>query len=121
MALVPAKEFATALKAGKGASSYAVLGSEFTTLAVGATVHRLANGDGRFPAIDQVLPKEPPAVVFRVNARLLAELLTVAAAFSPDGGIGHVCMQFWASNIPIAVTTDDGAGTKFFSLIMPLA
>lgn len=121
VALVPAKEFAAALKkSGKG-TSYAVLGSEFTTLAVGTTVHRLANGDGRFPNIDSVLPKDPPAVVFKVNARLLAELLTVAAAFSPDGGIGHVCMQFWASNVPIAVTTDDGAGTKFFSLIMPLA
>jgi hypothetical protein len=121
VALVPAKEFAAALKAGKGASSYAVLGSEFTTLAVGAAVHRLTNGDGRFPPIDQVLPKEPPAVVFKVNARMLAELLTVAATFSPDGGIGHVLVQFWRSDRPLAITTDDGAGTRFFGLMMPLA
>src|SRR5262249_59348557 len=122
VALVPAWEFAAALKAvsksSKGAVGYAVLGQDVTTLAVGSAVHRLSNGVGHFPAIDQVLPKEAPAVAFRVNARLLAELLSVAAAFSPDGGIGHVAVQFWASNTPIAITTDEGAGTKFFCLIM---
>ncbi len=58
------------------------------------------------------------SVALLENARLLAELLVVAAVFSPDGE-GNVTVRFWDRSRPIVVTTANGTQV-FFGMQMPL-
>jgi hypothetical protein len=86
-ALIAAADFANLVKANSKARwpALLVLGTDASTFLSDGKVVRVRNLDGRWPAIDQVLPMNPPAAEFAVSAKLFAELLLVGAAFGDDG------------------------------------
>jgi DNA polymerase III sliding clamp (beta) subunit (PCNA family) len=120
-ALIPAREFAAVLKAGrKGRGPVsAVLGEALTTFLAGNSLTGVENGVGRWPAVDQVLPEAEPAAEFVVDARLFAELLAVAAAFA-DEPHHNVRIRYWHPDKPVAVTAANAEGQSFFGLQMPV-
>jgi hypothetical protein len=121
-AIIGAADFAALVKANGKARwpALLVLGYEASTFLTGGKVVRVRNLDGRWPAIDQVLPSTPPAVEFAVTAKLFAELLLVAAAFGDEGN-GNVLIRFWDKDKPVATQTANSSGQSFFGLLMPVS
>jgi DNA polymerase III sliding clamp (beta) subunit (PCNA family) len=118
-ALVPAKEFADALKQAKKIDHvFAVLGSQQTTFAAGNKVVTIENVEGRWPNFDIALPKKAPAVEFTIDAALFAELLDVASALSLDKVA--ITLRYWKKDVPVVVTAA-ADGIEFFGLQMPLS
>jgi DNA polymerase III sliding clamp (beta) subunit (PCNA family) len=120
-ALLPAKEWGRLLKQVKGDPALAVLGDQVTTLAIGSSMSTLPHLEGRFPDVEH-LARTSLRSIFRVgvDARLLAELLQVAAEFCAEGS-GRVFLHFAGKDKPMLVTTENDAGQRFQAAIMPLS
>jgi DNA polymerase III sliding clamp (beta) subunit (PCNA family) len=89
-AVVPAKEFARALKAlprpgrdGRERQAGVLLTSPEVLISSGETIFAARPVEGRFPDYAGVLPKTPAPVAFRVNSQLLIDLLKAAAVACP--------------------------------------
>lgn len=77
--------------------------------------------DGRFPNIDDVLPKGPAKLTFSVSAAYMIGLLQVARAVLGDEH--RVDIHFWKDGAPVGITchTSEHGGVFFDGLIMPLS
>ncbi len=84
-----------------------------------ASVANVRQVDGRYPDVDNVLPKKKPRLTFLVDPELLIRLLTVAKSFTDDE---HKAVTFEVRDdgAPIAVKCGV-SGQKFTGLIVPLS
>jgi hypothetical protein len=133
-ALVPSKQFAKAMKLTAGKRELnsnpllgfaaMVLGKAVTTLAVasaqGVAVSQPANLEGRFPNTESALPAGTSKVTFRIDARLLAELLTVASEFAPQTETPIVRIEVYWHDKPVVLKTENER-QQFTGAIMPLS
>ncbi|MGE0367282.1 MAG: hypothetical protein AB7Q00_16280 [Phycisphaerales bacterium] len=80
--------------------------------------------DGRYPEVMAVIPKRAALASFKLNPRLLIDLLKAAATISEtDTDSGHgpwVEILFWAPDQPIGIITRGKDGLAFDGIIMPL-
>jgi len=91
----------------------------------GATVRSLSAPEtpGKFPAIDQVLPKGPPAGSLKVNGRMLLDLLRIVVPFADDD-TASLTVEIHTSPSPLVVLRCQGTRDGFqdvTALLMPLA
>lgn len=127
-ALIPADEWAKAFRlipkprknAASALSSVGLKISKdgFTFGAAGATLAGKQT-DGRFPVTNEVLPKARCMFSTHVDARRLAELLTVAAEFADVNGC--VTLHFYHPAKPMGVSARNSEGLFFDGLLMPLS
>jgi hypothetical protein len=86
-------------------------------LAVGSKVITGAPAEGKYPPVDNALPKQPALLAIRVDPTLLAGLLLAAAALEPSGGVG---LLFYGADKPLGLAARNDAGQFFDGLVMPL-
>ncbi len=72
---------------------------------------------GKFPNVEAVIPTTPPVTAICVSAKRLAELLTVAAAFSDNDWDTPVTLEIHA-NLVVVKTTNPTQ--QFLGLLMPI-
>jgi DNA polymerase III sliding clamp (beta) subunit (PCNA family) len=78
------------------------------------------NLQGRWPDTDRVIPDGQPIASVRVNAKALAELLSVAANFADENFT--VTLHVHANGAPIRlIASDPSKGQEFVGLLMPLS
>jgi DNA polymerase III sliding clamp (beta) subunit (PCNA family) len=87
------------------------------TLAVGDQALTTRPVDGRYPDVDQILPRHGALLAVRLDPGLLAELLKVATAVNPGGGVD---LLFYGRGKPLGLMTRSNGGQTFDALIMPL-
>lgn len=71
-----------------------------------------------FPDCDKIMPTEKPKATVYVNAKLLIQLLKLAAEYD-KAGQHEVAIEFRAPHEALVVKTDDPEQT-FYGLVMPL-
>jgi DNA polymerase III sliding clamp (beta) subunit (PCNA family) len=77
-------------------------------------------GDGRYPAVEEVIPRKPPLFSVRVDPALLAGLLDVAAQLSSEEDRG-VWLHFYKRGHPFGLSGGNAAlGLCFDGVFMPL-
>ncbi len=86
-------------------------------LAVGDQALTATPAEGRYPDVDQVLPRHGPLVAVRLDPQLLGALLKVAAAVNPDGGVD---LLYYGPGKPVGLMTCTDDGHAFDGLLMPL-
>jgi hypothetical protein len=137
-AILPVKAFCEAQAAAKKIKAHArpilksvavqlsdkesAMGS--TNLESASVVGPILNLEGRWPSTDEVFPKGSPTMTVRINAKMLAELLGIAAGFSEDKDHAPVTLSFYDANgmKPIRLDAKDaGNGQTFSGLIVPLS
>ena len=102
-----------------------VLAKDAATLAstdmerVSAAETRLV--DGRFPDIRRAMPTGQPKAVFAVDAKLLAELLEVAASVVGKDALHRVTVEVRGENDVLVLRAIGEAGEEFTGLAVPLA
>src|SRR5262249_7258232 len=74
--------------------------------------------EGKWPPCNDVVPKKRALETVRVSARMLAELLTWATAFSPEGE-DAVDLHFFHKGQPLGISARNG-GLYFDALQMPM-
>jgi hypothetical protein len=116
-ALVPCDRWSGLLRLAKKGPAAVVLSDSQTVWKVGDQIAHVANVEGRWPPVDQCLPKDEPAAEFSIDPRLFAELLLVASACLGDED--NVRIRFWHKDKPVAVTGRCETLT-FFGMQMPL-
>ena len=106
------KEAALGLAAGEGV----------ITLALPHAIARCSPIEGRWPNVDMVLPSTGPLVRIRVNPKMLARLLEVAAAFSEPSLAEPpaVDILFYGRDKPLGIVGKNHQGQTIDALIMPL-
>jgi DNA polymerase III sliding clamp (beta) subunit (PCNA family) len=118
-ALIPAKEWAQALKGFKGDAVALVLGKKAAGFSTGEDdAVRVKLIEGRYPPVDTILPAEPPRARFRLNALLFAKLLKVVAAFTDDDH-AVATIKFWDEDKPIWVSASNENGQVMRAAQMP--
>jgi DNA polymerase III sliding clamp (beta) subunit (PCNA family) len=122
-ALVPASEWNRILKEARRESAYVSIGKNVTTIVVGNGVSTVQNQEGRFPDIERTAMDLCRSMIqVRIDARLLAELLHVAAIFGSEyAGDAPVTLHFGGRERPLLVTTKNSDGQRFEAAIMPLS
>jgi DNA polymerase III sliding clamp (beta) subunit (PCNA family) len=86
-------------------------------LAVGDQALTVQPAEGRYPDVDQVLPRHGPLVAERLDPQVLAALLKVAAAVNPGGGVD---LLYYGPGKPLGLMTRTDDGHAFDGLLMPL-
>ena len=76
--------------------------------------------EGRWPDTDKILPTEKPRYSIDVDAKLLIDLLQVAADFANGDDCRRVTLDLHDPKKPIAVRTKSESGQEFTGLIVPL-
>jgi hypothetical protein len=92
-------------------------GGHTLTLAVGDQSLTSARMEGRYPAVDTVLPRHGPLAAVRLSPALLAELLKVAIALEPEPG---VTLLYYGKGQPLGLLAHNAQGQTFDALLMPL-
>lgn len=89
------------------------------TLTVGDQSVQLPLPDSvRFPNVDGVLPKHGALVAVRVQPALLGELLKLAGALEPEGGVR---LLYFGKGRPLGLSARNDQGQTFDGLLMPLS
>jgi hypothetical protein len=93
------------------------------TLALPQAVARCSPADSRWPNVDSVLPPGGPLVRLRVNPKMLARLLEVAAAFAEPGPSEPpaVDILWYGRDKPLGIVGKNHLGQTFDALMMPLS
>jgi hypothetical protein len=79
------------------------------------------NVEGRWPPTDAVISQDEPVLHIRVDAKLLAHLLSVAANYTTEENC-CVDLHLYSKDKPIKVTASDPTkGQEFTGVIMPVA
>lgn len=97
-------------------------GEGVITLALPQAVARCSPLEGRWPNVDLVLPPTGPLVRIRINPKMLARLLEVAAAFaepSPSEAPA-VDLLWYGRDKPLGIAGKNHHGQTFDALLMPL-
>ena len=121
--LVPADRWRAAFRQlPKGASLGLSAGAGVVTLALPESTACCPVLEGRWPDVDAVLPKAGPLVRVRLNPRLLARLLELAAACG-DGDAPEapaVDLLWYGRGRPLGLMCKNREGQTFDALLMPL-
>lgn len=133
-AIIPGSDWVAGLKRiHKKARSphdvvHVVLGQHVTTFGDWQDQSQTAeNIDGRWPNTDRVLPTGSPTATVAVDGHLLAQLLTVAAAFAEAGtDAARVVLELrqskpGCSQTPVVLRSSNSTGQTFTGLLVPLA
>jgi hypothetical protein len=80
------------------------------SLGLGTDVVSAPKVEGRFPKMDQVIPKQRPLFTFRVDPKTLAETLLAMADLLPDGARGVQCFYYggWPADRLLRQELGDG-------------
>jgi hypothetical protein len=118
--LVPVADWKAAFKQARKEDVVGlVAGAELVTLATARTTSTCPPGEGRFPPVDQVLPKTLPLVRFTVNPELLAGLCHLAHTLDPEGN--RVEILWYGPDRPIGLMArNDEQQQTLDCLLMPL-
>jgi DNA polymerase III sliding clamp (beta) subunit (PCNA family) len=117
--LIPVQDWKAAFKqAGKNDVIGLVAGAELVTLATARTTTTCQPGEGRFPAVDQVLPRTPPLVRFLVNPLLLASLCQLAHTIDPEGN--RLEVLYYGDGKPLGLMARNNDDQTLDCLLMPL-
>jgi hypothetical protein len=76
--------------------------------------------EGRYPPTDDVMPKLPPLVSFRLDPTILARLLEVVTALADDDSRAVTFLYFGKGRV-IGLAAHNGQGQFFDGVIMPLS
>jgi hypothetical protein len=89
-------------------------------LGLGSELVTARTVEGRFPNINQVIPKKRPLFTFRVDPKVLAETLLAMADLLPDHARG-VQVFFYGDNLPIGFCAQNSEnGLMIDALVVPL-
>jgi len=117
--LVPAavwrKAFQGVAKGGRIGLALAENQATLATLDTSTTTPLL---DGRFPAVDLVLPLTRPLFRLMVNPEFLRDLLGLALAIDPEGR--RVELLYYKAGGPIGLMARNAEGQTLDALLMPL-
>ena len=81
--------------------------------------HQARTLEGRFPPIDEVVPKGKPAMAVKIDPEMLVKLLKVAQDIRPDGQ-AFVTLEIFRPDRPLVVRVEN-EHQNFTGLIMPLS
>lgn len=115
-ALIPAGDWERLLKQAGKVEARVVLAEDQAHWHLGDTSATTRNMEGRYPDVDRVAQEQASMFKVRVNAKLFAELLRVAAEFADDSGAVDVHFN---GDRCVLVTTQNGT-QRFQSAIMPM-
>jgi hypothetical protein len=87
-------------------------------LAVGDQALTVRPAEGRYPDVDQVVPRHGPLLAVRLDPQLLGALLKAAAAVNPGGGAD---LLYYGPGKPLGLMTRTDDGHAFDGLLMPLS
>jgi hypothetical protein len=117
--LVPAAVWRKAFQGvAKGGRLGLALAENQATLATLDTLTTTPLVEGRFPEVDQVLPKTPPLFRVVVNPDYLRDLLALVLAIDPEGR--RVELLFYRPGHPIGLMAKNDQGQTLDALLMPL-
>ena len=122
-ALVPAADWKAGFALSKRGAAVDVELNGKATMASGGSTRTAQFGEGRFPAIDMVIPKGEPVVKVLVDAKRLAALLSVLADLGATNGddISSVELAIYPKNAPVRLTGRTDDGYTLDALLMPLS
>jgi hypothetical protein len=86
-------------------------------LAVGDQALTVQPAEGRYPDVDQVLPRHGALLAVRLDPVLLGALLKAAAAVNPGGSVD---LLYYGPGKPLGLMTRTDDGHAFDGLLMPL-
>lgn len=115
--LIPAKEFKEGCK-GKGDIEITLSEDGVIEMRSGSKIQTALQGEGRFPPVDDVLPRSGPVISVAIDPAILVRLLQAAMA-GTDDETRRVNLHIYAPDKPIGIT----ARTEkvcFDGVIMPL-
>jgi hypothetical protein len=103
-----------------GVVGVATMGNEIC-LGLGADVVTARIVEGKFPPIDQVIPRKRPLFTFSVDPRLLGETLLAIADMLPDENRSVQCF-FYGNGAPLGICARNNDNGMFIdALVVPLA
>jgi hypothetical protein len=116
--LVGPEEWGQAFKlAGKNRPVGLAAAPGVLTFAVGTRSFTAAPAEGRYPNVDQVLPKRPALVTFTVNPRLATSLFQLATAL----GLEQVNVLYYGHGLPVGLTGHNDEGQFVDCLLVPMS
>jgi hypothetical protein len=76
--------------------------------------------EGRFPKLEQAVPKKRPMFSFRIDPKLVAETLLAIADLLPEGDRGVQCF-YYGEGLPLGFCARNGDnGMLIDALVVPL-
>jgi hypothetical protein len=89
-------------------------------LGIGADVVTARTVEGRFPKLEQAVPKKRPLFSFRIDPKLVAETLLAIADLLPEGDRGVQCF-YYGEGLPLGFCARNGDnGILIDALVVPL-
>jgi hypothetical protein len=89
-------------------------------LGIGADVVTARTVEGRFPKLEQAVPKKRPLFSFRIDPKLVAETLLAIADLLPEGDRGVQCF-YYGEGLPLGFCARNGDnGMLIDALVVPL-
>src|SRR5207247_1182986 len=120
------KDLERACKVGDGflQSRFGLLGiatiGAGVCLGLGTDVITAPTVEGRFPTMENVIPKKRPLFTFRVDPKVLAETLLALADLLPDEARGVQCF-YYGEGLPLGFcATNPETGMIIDALVVPL-
>jgi hypothetical protein len=99
----------------------ATIGDGVLCLGLGTDLVTARTVEGRFPMIDNVMPKKRPMFTFRVDPKLLAETLLTMAELLPDDARGVQCF-YYGDGYPLGFCAQNPEnGMMIDALVVPLS
>ena len=90
-------------------------------LGLGNDVINTRTVEGRFPMIDNVMPKKRPMFTFRIDPKLMAETLLAIAELLPDDARGVQCF-YYGDGYPLGFCAQNPEnGMMIDALVVPLS
>jgi hypothetical protein len=88
-------------------------------LGIGADVVTARTVEGRFPKLEQAVPKKRPLFSFRIDPKLVAETLLAIADLLPEGDRGVQCF-YYGDGLPLGFCARNGDnGMLIDALVVP--
>jgi hypothetical protein len=89
-------------------------------LGIGADVVTARGVEGRFPKLEQAIPKKRPLFSFRIDPKLVAETLLAIVDLLPEGDRGVQCF-YYGEGLPLGFCARNGDnGMLIDALVVPL-
>jgi hypothetical protein len=98
----------------------ATVGGGVVCLGLGTDLVTARTVEGRFPMIDQVMPRKRPMFTFRIDPKLTAETLLTLAELLPDDARGVQCF-YYGDGYPLGFCAQNPEnGMMIDALVVPL-
>jgi hypothetical protein len=99
----------------------ATVGGGVVCLGLGTDLVTARTVEGRFPMIDQVMPRKRPMFTFRIDPKLTAETLLTLAELLPDDARGVQCF-YYGDGYPLGFCAQNPEnGMMIDALVVPLS